>query len=612
MAAGNYEIKVQATAEGEVNTDVKSLTASFQVVEKALDLSEENFSSLTQGSIFGSKGFISNQSDENYPWRAVTTPDNANLTLPLKNRTGDADGKLLYSQLEGFYYYSELISPLYKLSGSTTALEFYYAMQSNVNDALIVDIKPVGGEWTEAWRATNQGTYVDTEWQKAVLNITKYAGKSVLFRFRHAKSDGYSYMVLDDLKVINESVLDVSVQILSPKDICGNSEVKVRLTNEGQLAIKENSIQLDLEYVNTSEKISEAIASGIPVGESIEYTFIKQPKLENSGDSHVFAVNAKMENDAIEQNNNIKNYVYQGVPSDFKMFDSSVIHAYAGKSVYLDAEKNFLAKELEATSYKWSSGESSNSINVDKAGDYTVTATLKNGCSLTEKVTVVFDTFESNLPSGDVCGPEVVLNPGNYAAYEWFDGSTDPTFKTTESGDYYVTVYNEHGLGKIFTTTINVLENIVPEIQALEGNKITASADATGYQWYLNGRIIPNANEKTVATIWEGSYSLQVTNANGCTSMSAPIDSKGLLIGKLTNSFRVFPNPVADNVNIFLAEKAEGEAEMKIYSMEGNAVWSKTYSAVPSSVNVSQLTTGVYILDCTVQGKKYTAKIIKK
>ncbi|WP_427873417.1 T9SS type A sorting domain-containing protein [Flavobacterium sp. MMS24-S5] len=207
---------------------------------------------------------------------------------------------------------------------------------------------------------------------------------------------------------------------------------------------------------------------------------------------------------------------------------------------------------------------------------------------------------------------EVVLNPGNYAAYEWFDGSTDPIFTTTESGDYYVTVYNEHGLGKIFTTTINVLENTVPEIQALEGNKITASNDAAGYQWYLNGRPLPNATEKTVATIWEGSYSLQVTNAHGCTNMSAPIDSKGLLIGKLTNSFRVFPNPVADNVNIFLAEKAEGEAEMKIYSMEGNAVWSKTYSAVPSSVNVSQLATGVYILDCTVQGKKYTAKIIKK
>ncbi len=612
LAAGNYEIKVQATAEGEINTDVKSLTAPFQVVEKALELSSENFDGLTQGSIFGTKGFISNQSDENYPWRTVLAPDNTYLTIPNKDHGGAAAGKILYNQLEGPYYYGELVSPMYKLSGSATAVEFYYAMQSNASDALIVDIKPAGGEWTEIWRNARQGTFEDTEWQKATANIAKYAGKSVLFRFRHAKADGYSYMILDDLKVITEAVSDVALKILSPVDVCGNSTVKVKLTNEGQKAIKENSIQLNLEYFNTSEKISETIAAGIPVGESIEYTFIKQPKLDDSGDSHVFTIKANLEGDVITDNNTIKNYVYQGVSSNFKIFNSPVVHAYADKSVYLDAQRNFLANEIEAASYKWNTGETTNAIDVSKAGDYAVTAVLESGCTITEKVTVVFDTFQSELESGDVCGPEVVLNPGDYAAYEWFDGSTDPTFKTTESGEYYVTVYNENGLGKIFATTINVLENIAPEIQALEGNKITASSDASGYQWFLNGRPLPNATEKMVATIWEGSYSLQVTNANGCTSMSAPIDSKGLLIGKLTNSFRVFPNPAVDDINIFLADKAEGEAQMKIYSMEGNAVWSKTYTTVPSSVNISQLNTGVYILDCTVQGKKYTAKIIKK
>ncbi|WJS94053.1 M4 family metallopeptidase [Flavobacterium johnsoniae] len=610
LPAGNYEINVKTTAAGAPSS--QSIKGTFQVIEKASELSSESFNGLTQGSIFGTKGFISNQSDENYPWRAVLTPDNTYLTIPLKDHAGVADGKMLYSQLEGNYYYGELISPMYKLSANTTAVEFYYAMQSNVNDALVLDIKSAGGEWTEIWRNQRQGTFADTEWQRAAVNLTKYAGKSVLFRLRHAKSEGYSYMILDDLKVITEQVSDVSLKILSPVDICGNSTVKVRLTNEGQMAIKENSIQLNLEYLNTSEKISETIAAGIPVGQSIEYTLIKQPKLDDSGDSHIFTISAQLEGDIIADNNTIKNYIYQGVSPDFKIFDTPVVHAYAGKTVYLDAKRNFLANELEAASYKWNSGETTNSIDVDKAGDYIVTATMRNGCSLTEKVTVVFDTFKSELESGDLCGPEVVLNPGNYSAYEWFDGSTDPTFKTTESGEYYVTVYNENGLGKIFTTTINVLENTVPEIQVLDGNKITASADAVGYQWYLNGRILPNATEKMVSTIWEGSYSLQVTNAHGCTSMSAPIDSKGLLIGKLTNSFRVFPNPAVNDVNIFLADKVEGEAQMKIYSMEGNAVWSKTYSAVPSSVNVSQLTTGVYILDCTVQGKKYTAKIIKK
>lgn len=613
LEAGTYEIKVQAFAEGQTNTDTKVLTASFGVIAKANELSGENFSNLTQGSIFGSKGFVSNQSDENYPWRAVTTPDNTYLTLPLKDRTGDTGGKLLYSQLEGNYYYSELISPLYKLTGNSTILEFYYSLQSNVNDALLVDIKEVGGEWKEIWRATSQGTYVDTEWQKAALNITKYDGKLVLFRFRHAKSAGYSYLVLDDLKIRTEAILDLSVQILSPKDICGNSEVKVKLTNEGQAAIKENSIQLDLDYINTSEKISEAIAAGIPVGGSVEYTFMKQPKLDNSGDSHVFTINAKLEGDVITQNNIVKNYVYQNVVSDFKIFDNPVIHTYAGTTLYIDAETNFLDKELAVTSYKWSTGETSNDIDVNKAGDYTVTATLKNGCIVSETVKVVFDTFESELESGAVCGPEVVLNPGNYAAYEWFNGSTEPTFTATESGDYYVTVYNEHGLGRILSTTISILENnVVPEIQVVGDKKLTSSVDAASYQWFLNGQAIPNANQKTIVTIWEGEYSLQTTNDNGCNRTSVVFDSKGMLLGKITNPFRVFPNPAVDNVNIFLTDKIEGEVKIRVYAMDGNTVSDKTYATIPSSISVSGLTPGVYILDCSTQSKKYSAKIIKK
>jgi len=610
LAAGNYEIAVKLLADGQTKGQVA--TAAFQVIEKAPELNFENFSNLPQGSVFGSKGFVSSQSDENYPWRVVVNPDNMNLKLPKKDHTGDTPAMMLYSQLEFDSYYSELISPMYKLSNSAAVLEFYYALESNYNDALFVDVKTVGGQWTEIWRTTKQGAYQDIEWQKAVVNLSKYQGKSIMIRFGHAKAGGFSYMLLDDLKVISDPVLDVSVQILSPKDICGGDEFRVKLTNEGQIAIKENSIQLDLLYVNTSEAISEAVASGIPVGESIEYTFKRQPELDDKGDSHAFNLKAKLENDIITQNNEIKNYIFQNVAKDFKIFDSPVIHGYAGKSLYLNAAANFSANELQVASYKWNTGAVANGIEITEAGDYTVTAVLKNGCTMTETVKVVLDTFNSDLPSGNVCGPEVALNPGNYKAYEWFDGSTDPIYITTESGDYYVTVYNESGLGKILKTTISIVENKVPQIQVLDDKKIAAAADATGYQWYLNGRPIPNATQKMVATIWEGSYSLEVTNSNGCNRMSEAIDSKGLIVGELTNSFRVFPNPVVDDLNIFLADKIEGKTEIKIYSMDGKALWSKTYTNIPSNINISDLNTGVYILDCNVNGKKYTAKIIKK
>jgi len=608
LAAGNYEIKVKLIADGQPRELAESLTGTFQVIAKAPNFDTETFSNVAQGSLFGSKGFVTSQSDKDFPWKAVVKPDNVYLSIPAKDHTGDSSASMLYHPLENGANYGELIFPLQKLPQGATAMEFYYAIESNANNDFIIDVKTIGGEWNEIWKTTKQGSYTDNEWQKGVVNLSKYEGKSIMMRFRHGLTDGYSYMVLDDLKIIANPIVDISVQILSPKDVCGESKVKVKLTNEGQVAIQEKTIQLDLEYINTHETISEIVEAGIPVGESIEYIFKKQPVLEESGDSHIFDVAAKLENDVVQQNNDIKNYIYQNVSSDFKIFDKSVIHGYTGKSIYIDAQTNFSAKKIDVASYKWSTGEVTNGI----AGDYTVTITMKNGCILTETITATFDSFESELVSGDVCGPEVVLNPGNYKSYEWFDGSTEPNYVTKESGNYYVTVYNENGIGKILSTTISILENnIVPEIQVTGDKKLTASVEAASYQWFLNDRPIPNATEKSIITIWEGNYSLQVTNNNGCNSTSVPFDSKGMLFGKITNSFRVFPNPVVDNVNIFLADKVEGEVQINIYAMDGKSIWNKTYSSVPSNINISGLTPGVYVLDCSVQGKKYTAKLIK-
>ena len=612
LTAGKYGINVKVISNGQPKDEAESLTGTFEVITKAPKLDLETFSNVPLSVLFGSKGFVSNESDENYPWKSVVIPENTYLSIPKKDHTGDAAAVMLYSALEFGSNYGELISPMYKLSENATGLEFYYARESNYNNALIVDIKDVGGEWNEVWRVLQSGSYVDEEWKKGTINLSKYAGKSVLLRFRHALAGGYSYMVLDDLKVITEPLLDVSVEMLSPKDVCGNGEVKVKLSNEGQVSIKENAIQLDLGYANTGETISEIVETEIPVGKSIEYTFKKQPKLDKGEDSHVFNVKANLENDLMQQNNVIKNYTYQGV-SNVKIFNSPTIHGYEGKSLYIDAQTNFSINKLEVASYKWNTGETSNGIDVSKAGEYSVTVTLKNGCILTDKITATLDTFESDLVSGNVCGPEVILSPGKYKSYEWFDGSTAPTFIATESGDYFVTVYNENGIGKTFSTTISIVENnIVPEIKVVGDKKLTASTEAISYQWFLNDQPIPNATEKTIITIWEGNYSLQVTNNNGCSSISAPYDSKGMLVGKITNPFRVFPNPAIDNVNLFLVDKVEGEAKISIYAMDGKVVSSKTYSSIPSNINVSTLNLGVYVVECCVHGKKYTAKVVKK
>ncbi|PTT00029.1 hypothetical protein DBR27_13065 [Flavobacterium sp. HMWF030] len=87
---------------------------------------------------------------------------------------------------------------------------------------------------------------------------------------------------------------------------------------------------------------------------------------------------------------------------------------------------------------------------------------------------------------------------------------------------------------------------------------------------------------------------------------------KVCLLEKITNPFRVFPNPAIDNVNLFLADKVEGEAKISIYAMDGKVISSKTYASIPSNINVSTLNPGVYVVECIVKGKKYTAKVVKK
>ena len=612
LTAGNYEIKVKIISNGQPKEQAESLTGTFQVSAKAPNLDIETFSNLSEGVLFGTKGFVSGQSDRDFPYMATVKPDNIYLAIPVKDHTGDNAAMMIYHPLENGSNYGELITPMYKLSESATSLEFYYAMESNYNNALIVDVKVAGGEWKELWSMYKRGNYINKEWQKAVVNLAEYKGKSILLRFRHALEGGYSYMVLDDIKVTTDPILDVALQIISPRDVCGGSEFKVKLTNKGQIAIAANEIQLNLQYANTNETISEPVEVEIPIGESIEYLFKKQPKLDASGDSHVFNVVANLENDVVPQNNDIKNYTYQAVSGNFRIFNTPVIHGYEGTSLYIDAQTNFSIDKLEVASYKWNTGDVSAGIEINKAGEYSVTVVLKNGCTLTENITAVFDTFESELASGDVCGPEIILNPGNYKSYEWFDGSTEPTFVATEAGNYYVTVYNKNGIGKTFNTAISILENTVPEIQVAGDKKLTASTDAASYQWFLNDRPIPNATEKSIITIWEGNYSLQVTNNYGCNNISAPFDSKGMFVGKVTNAFRIFPNPAVDHVNIFLADKVEGETKINIYTIDGKAVSTKTYSTMPSNLNVSGLNSGVYVLECHVQGKKYTAKIIKK
>ncbi len=199
-----------------------------------------------------------------------------------------------------------------------------------------------------------------------------------------------------------------------------------------------------------------------------------------------------------------------------------------GKTALCEGE----SVELDAgpfASYKWSSGETSRTITVTKAGSYTVEVTDASGCKGTSQPKVI---TVSPLPVPSIViqgklefceGDSVILNAGLFNDYLWSNGATSQKITVKTAGKYSVTVTNQNGCKGIsgeLTTIVNPLP-VIPTISQKGDDSLVVSPyiGTNSYKWYLNGNDIGQINESVYAAN-EGNYTVEVTNANGCTNNS--------------------------------------------------------------------------------------------
>jgi PKD repeat protein len=195
-----------------------------------------------------------------------------------------------------------------------------------------------------------------------------------------------------------------------------------------------------------------------------------------------------------------------------------------GDSTMLQAPAGFLR-------YNWSTGDTTRSIVVSRSGDYTVGVSDTNGCYGTSKpVTVKVNTPPvptlTITGSTSFCdGGSVVLEaPKGFANYIWSDGNTDRLLLVTKSGRYSVTVTDSvgcHGTSDTVSVTVHPtpVTTISMKGQATfcEGDSVLlqASAGFSAYHWSTG----ETTREIVVKT--SGSYSVDVTDSNGCIGTSA-------------------------------------------------------------------------------------------
>jgi hypothetical protein len=139
--------------------------------------------------------------------------------------------------------------------------------------------------------------------------------------------------------------------------------------------------------------------------------------------------------------------------------------------------------------------------------------------------------------------------------------------------------------------TVNPLPT--PVVTQTNFNQLTTGSFTT-YQWNLAGAPISGATTQTYTApaTGNGSYTVTVTDANGCRATSAPLNLTTASVGGAAGSvatIRVFPNPTTGRVFI----ESSVTVDASVWTLDGRKLLNVEKA---QSVDISSFASGVYML----------------
>ena len=203
---------------------------------------------------------------------------------------------------------------------------------------------------------------------------------------------------------------------------------------------------------------------------------------------------------------------------------------------------------------------------------------------------------------------EVCATTG-FTNYLWSNGKTDSCFQAHQAGNYYVTVTDINGC----TATSNHLPIYVyplpPVSISVNGDTLTSYNGVT-YQWYLNGGAISNATENMYVTKQGGSYTVAITDTNGCSVTSNPVIVSGIHNLSPAFSVNVYPNPLEIGFwNVDCAPDLLG-SQLEIYDADGRLVFESTITKSQSQIELNAAR-GIYMLRISSANNAVVKKLIR-
>jgi trimeric autotransporter adhesin len=194
--------------------------------------------------------------------------------------------------------------------------------------------------------------------------------------------------------------------------------------------------------------------------------------------------------------------------------------AISGDLNFCPGQSTILVAENGFSNYLWSNGQTGPSLSVDSNGSYSVSATDSNGCAVSSTVDVAAFMIEAPAINGalEYCqGSTTTLQAeAGYASYTWSNGQTGAVLILGQPGTYAVSVVDNNGCESSASVAVSETPLPQPAITGAAafcvGSSTTLDA-GSGYQAYQWSN---NQNSQELDVNQAGTYSVTVTDANGC------------------------------------------------------------------------------------------------
>ncbi len=158
------------------------------------------------------------------------------------------------------------------------------------------------------------------------------------------------------------------------------------------------------------------------------------------------------------------------------------------------------------------------------------------------------------------------------------------------------------------------------------GDLLVASAlPGATYQWYRNGMLLAGETSRTLnLDVFTGAKTTfcVVASKDGCGTNSACLEtdftntSSGARMSAaqhaepdLSSQVSVYPNPTTDGEFTLQLPEFKGEARVVLKSLQGRVMYSGPVSKAKSKLSAGKLTSGLYLLQVTLNGKTVTKKV---